>query len=214
MKKKMKLIILVTLILILSLSSVIIRGKLIEKDSPMQHLGTKQIMKNEESSPKNIQIKVEGYYDITTTKSKNTDSSQLPELNSSRLGQFFNQDEAIRLDSGQEATLTPAKFEKIPLKNKIYSLTDTGNYLIGQQFPSGEYWISYTGDIPEWKIENGMRSKGAIQVVVHSPKAVTDSKSYTLTPKDTKQKVTLTDSKFLTIKSTEKNIVITLTPVK
>ena len=53
-----------------------------------------------------------------------------------------------------------------------------------------------------------------IQVVVHSPKTVTDSKSYTLTPKDTKQKVTLTDSKFLTIKSTEKNVVITLTPVK
>ncbi|MDN6030635.1 MAG: hypothetical protein L0I48_09045, partial [Lactococcus plantarum] len=201
MKKRMKLlisIIMMALILIPSLGAIMFRRKLVEKDSPMQHLGTKQIMKNEGSSPKNIQIKVEGYYDITTTKSKNTDSSQLPELNSSRLAQFFNQDEAIRLDSGQEATLTPAKFEKIPLKNKIYSLTDTGNYLIGQQFPSGEYWISYTGDIPEWKVENGMRSKGAIQVVVHSPKAVTDSKSYTLTPKDTKQKVTLTDRKFLT----------------
>ena len=217
MKKRMKLlisIIMMALILIPSLGAIMFRRKLVEKDSPMQHLGTKQIMKNEGSSPKNIQIKVEGYYDITTTKSKNTDSSQLPELNSSRLAQFFNQDEAIRLDSGQEATLTPAKFEKIPLKNKIYSLTDTGNYLIGQQFPSGEYWISYTGDIPEWKIENGMRSKGAIQVVVHSPKTVTDSKSYTLTPKDTKQKVTLTDRKFLTIKSTEKNVVITLKPVK
>ena len=217
MKKRMKLlisIIMMALILIPGLGAIMFRRKLVEKDSPMQHLGTKQIMKNEESSPKNIQIKVEGYYDITTTKSKNTDSSQLPELNSSRLAQFFNQDEAIRLDSGQEATLTPAKFEKIPLKNKIYSLTDTGNYLIGQQFPSGEYWISYTGDIPEWKIENGMRSKGAIQVVVHSPKTVTDSKSYTLTPKDTKQKVTLTDRKFLTIKSTEKNVVITLKPVK
>ena len=207
-------IIMMALILIPSLGAIMFRRKLVEKDSPMQHLGTKQIMKNEGSSPKNIQIKVEGYYDITTTKSKNTDSSQLPELNSSRLAQFFNQDEAIRLDSGQEATLTPAKFEKIPLKNKVYSLTDTGNYLIGQQFPSGEYWISYTGDIPEWKIENGMRSKGAIQVVVHSPKTVTDSKSYTLTPKDTKQKVTLTDRKFLTIKSTEKNVVITLKPVK
>lgn len=205
---------LIILILILGLTVIMFREKLGEKDSPMEHLGTKQLLKNEGSNPKNSQIKAEGYYDITTTKSSDSATSQLPELNSSRLGQFFNQDEAIRLDGGEEATLTPAKFEKIPLKNKLYSLTDTGNYLIGQQFPSGEYWISYTGDIPEWKIENGRRSKGAIQVVVHSPKTVTDSKSYTLTPKDTKQKVTLTDRKFLTIKSTEKNVVITLKPVK
>ena len=205
---------LMTLILILGLTAIMIRGKSSEKDSPMQHLGTKQLLKNEGSSSKNSQIKAEGYYDITTTKSKHTGSSQLPELNSSRLAQFFNQDEAIRLDSGQEAILTPAKFEKIPLKNKIYSLTDAGNYLIGQQFPSGEYWISYTGDLPEWKIENGRRIKGAIQVVVHSPKTVTDSKSYTLTPKNTKQKVTLTDKNFLTIKSTDNKAVVTLKPLK
>lgn len=205
---------LMTLILLLSLTAIMFRGKIGEKDSPMQHLGAQQILKNEGSSPKNIQIKAEGYYDITTTKSKNTYSSQLPELNSSRLGQFLNQDEAIRLDSGEEATLTPAKFEKIPLKNKVYSLTDTGNYLIGQQFPSGEYWISYTGNLPEWKIENGRRSKGSIQLVVKSPQAVTDSESYDLTPKQTKQKVTLSKHKFLTIKMNGQNIVVTLKPVK
>ncbi len=214
MKKKMKLIILVTLILILSLSSVIIRGKLIEKDSPMQHLGTKQIMKNEGSSPKNIQIKVEGYYDITTTKSKNTDSSQLPELNSSRLGQFFNQDEVIRLDSGEEATLMPAKFEKIPLKNKVYSLTDNGNYLIGQQFPTGEYWISVKGDLPAWKDKNGKWNQGMIQLVVYSPKKVKDSKSYKLTEDNKKMKVILANNKFLAIKTNGQNIIVTLKPVK
>ena len=78
MKKRMKLmfsITLMTLILLLGLTAIMYRGKLGEKDSPMQHLGTKQLLKNEGSSPKNSQIKAEGYYDITTTKSKNTDSS-------------------------------------------------------------------------------------------------------------------------------------------
>ena len=217
MKKRMKLlisIIMMALILILSLGAIMFRRKLVEKDSPMQHLGTKQIMKNEGSSPKNIQIKVEGYYDITTTKSKNTDSSQLSELNSSRLGQFFNQDEVIRLDSGEEATLMPAKFEKIPLKNKVYSLTDNGNYLIGQQFPTGEYWISVKGDLPAWKDKNGKWNQGMIQLVVYSPKKVKDSKSYKLTEDNKKMKVILANNKFLAIKTNSQNIVVTLKPVK
>lgn len=139
-------------------------------------------------------------------KSKNTISSQLPELNSSRLGQFFNQDEVIRLDSGEEATLTPAKFEKIPLKNKVYSLTDNGNYLIGQQFPTGEYWISVKDDLPSWEDKNGKRNQGMIQLVVYSPKKVKDSKSYKLTEDNKKMKVILANNKFLAIKTNGQNI--------
>ncbi|GAB2021952.1 hypothetical protein RyT2_10260 [Pseudolactococcus yaeyamensis] len=213
---KKKLVLLGILLIIAGLGIFFVTRNLFGKGSPTQDLGVKQILKNESSTVKIINIKEAGYYDITTLKANEVEksSSQIPDLDKTRRGQYFNKNESVSLNSGEEVIFNPAKFEKIPESNNAYILTDTGNYLIGEQFPSGEYTISFEGELTAWTDKSGNVTQGEVQIVVYAPENVKDSESFQVTDDKQNIKIKLKNKRFLAIKTTNPNVSVVLTPVK
>ena len=93
-------------------------------------------------------------------------------------------------------------------------MTDTGNYLIGEQFPSGEYTISFEGELTAWTDKSGSVTQGEVQIVVYAPENVKDSESFQVTDDKQNIKIKLKNKRFLAIKTTNPNISVVLTPIK
>ena len=212
---KKKLVLLVTILLV-GLGAVAISRILLAKDSPTQALGTEQIVKNEGEEAKTVTIKKAGYYDITTLKANDAEKSrsQIPELGRTRLGQYVDEGEAISLYAGEAAAYQPAKFEKIAEKKGAYVLADMGNYLIGEQFPSGDYSVSINGAFSKWIDKSGNTMAGQVQLVVYAPDNIKESKSFKLTEDKPSIKIKLNNQQFLAVKTTDPGLSVVLKPVK
>ena len=213
MKKKLALLVTVLLV---GLGVVAISRILLAKDSPTQALGTKQIVKNEGEEAKTVTIKKAGYYDITTLKANDAEKarSQIPERGRTRLGQYVDEGESISLYAGEEAAYQPAKFEKIAEKKGAYVLADMGNYLIGEQFPSGDYSVSINGAFSKWIDKSGNTMAGQVQLVVYAPDNIKESKSFKLTEDKPSLKIKVKNQQFLAVKTTGPGLSVVLKPVK
>ena len=213
MKKKLALLVTVLLV---GLGVVAISRILLAKDSPTQALGTKQIVKNEGEEAKTVTIKKAGYYDITTLKANDAEKarSQIPELGRTRLGQYVDEGESISLYAGEVATYQPAKFEKIAEKKGAYVLSEIGNYLIGEQFPGGDYTVSIDGAFSEWTDKSGNIMAGQVQLVVYTPDNIKESKSFKLTEDKPSLKIKVKNQQFLAVKTTDPGLSVVLKPVK
>lgn len=212
---KKKLVLLVTVLLV-GLGAVAISRILLAKDNPTQALGVKQIVKNEGEEAKTVTIKKAGYYDITTLKANESEKarSQIPELGRTRLGQYVNEGESISLYAGEVAVYQPAKFKKITEKKGAYTLTDIGNYLVGEQFPSGDYTVSINGAFNKWTDKSGNTMAGQVQLVVYAPNNIKESKSFKLTEDKPSLKIKVNSQQFLAVKTTDPVLSIVLKPAK
>ena len=53
----------------------------------------------------------------------------------------------MTLSPNAEVEMVPSQFDKITVVNNEIRLTDSGNYLIGKQFPAGNYELSLAGPV-------------------------------------------------------------------
>ncbi|MCJ1972983.1 hypothetical protein [Pseudolactococcus carnosus] len=53
----------------------------------------------------------------------------------------------MTLSPNAEVEMVPSQFDKIAVVDNEIRLTDSGNYLIGKQFPAGDYELSLAGSV-------------------------------------------------------------------
>lgn len=178
---------------------------IVEKSSqfnPMKQLGQVQELDNTTTGQKDFKIKKSGYYDITRIRGLDSEYlSRVPKTGQTFVGQYFDKGESMILSANQKVVLTPAKFAKVSEENGEVKLKDIGNYLIGEQFPSGRYTISLDGTLPEINDKEGTKTASVIQVVITTPGKSEETGSFELSNEKREIDFKLEDKKFLTIKS-------------
>ncbi|MDN6012633.1 MAG: hypothetical protein L0I12_02590 [Lactococcus sp.] len=91
---------------------------------------------------------VGGYYDLLAVKSDALVAGrEFPIVGQKTVGQFFKKNQEVTLSPNAEVELVPSQFDKITVVNNEIRLTDSGNYLIGKQFPAGDYELSLAGPV-------------------------------------------------------------------
>lgn len=105
---------------------------------------------NESNSEQKLKIKAGGYYDLLAIKADALVSGrEFPIVGQKTVGQFFKKNQEVTLSPNAEVEMVPSQFKKISMVNNEIRLTDSGNYLIGRQFPAGDYDLSLAGSVTE-----------------------------------------------------------------
>ncbi|MDR0299562.1 MAG: hypothetical protein LBI13_05710 [Streptococcaceae bacterium] len=116
---------------------------------PLQHLGKAQTIENT-SGQSTATIAQAGYYDITTVSGNPIDAVSrdydIPTDGVTDVGIYYPKGQQLRLVPQAKASvkLVPAKFQKL---SSPVQLKNNGGYLVGKQFPAGNYKISFTGKL-------------------------------------------------------------------
>lgn len=116
------------------------------RNHPEKVSGKAETLVNETSGEKKIKIKTAGYYDLTAIKSDDLVAGrEFPLVGQTNVGQFFKKNQEVTLSPNSEVEMVPSKFEKIEVEDGGIKLQNSGAYLIGKQFPEGDYEVSFSG---------------------------------------------------------------------
>ena len=87
---------------------------------------------------------------------------EFPIVGQKTVGQFFKKNQEVTLSPNAEVEMVPSQFDKITVVNNEIRLTDSGNYLIGKQFPAGDYGLSLASPVKE-----GDSMQLIVQTLIH-----------------------------------------------
>ena len=161
------------------------------KNHPDKQSGKSDTLINESASEQKVKIKVGGYYDLLAVKSDALVAGrEFPIVGQKTVGQFFKKNQEVTLSPNAEVELVPSQFDKITVVNNEIRLTDSGNYLIGKQFPAGDYELSLAGQVTV---------RDSVQLIVQTFSGKT-KQEFSLSSGIDKLSLTVSKNSFLRIK--------------
>ncbi|MDR0298646.1 MAG: hypothetical protein LBI13_00950 [Streptococcaceae bacterium] len=196
MKKKISILAVLGFLILLGLAFYLFQSASV---NPQKNLGVEKIVDNK-SGQMSITIPKSGYYDVTvSTADANLVGTNIPENGHTLVGTYYQKEQEIQIFTNAQIKFFPAKFERLEAP---ISLKTNGNYLVGAQFPAGDYQLTLYGN--SGTISTKMGTVSALSdIYVFTPKSnggETGVKTYELTNDKREVNISLKTGEMLNVK--------------